>query len=219
MAAVVQAAWASVLAQTRNANEGKLDVQFGSILHGRNTPDMWRCMAPLLTTVPMHVPLQKNGQNKNPTNREICHLLAVQHAEVAPFIDVPCPTEDTFEMGADRFDTALNLQAYRSETVPSSDIAGPKTPRDLPGWSAEQNLLSPYKEVDIGFPIMMEVWPAFGPEGPDWSEKMTLKCVYNVRKPGYEFLNENWVASIVGAFEDSLVRLLKDPEAEYYVGL
>ncbi|KAJ5673480.1 NRPS-like enzyme [Penicillium longicatenatum] len=219
MAAVVQAAWASVLAQTRNANEGKLDVQFGSILHGRNTPDMWRCMAPLLTTVPMHVPLQKNGQNKNPTNREICHLLAVQHAEVAPFIDVPCPTEDTFEMGADRFDTALNLQAYRSETVPSSDIAGSRTPRDLPGWSAEQNLLSPYKEVDIGFPIMMEVWPAFGPEGPDWSEKMTLKCVYNVRKPGYEFLNEKWVASIVGAFEDSLVRLLKDPEAEYYVGL
>lgn len=218
MAAVVQAAWASVLAQTHSANEGKLDVQFGSILHGRNTPDMWRCMAPLLTTVPMHVALQKDGQNKNPTNREICRLLAAQHAEVAPFIDVPCPTEDTFEMGADRFDTALNLQAYRSETAPSCDVAGPKAPRDLPGWSTEQNLLSPYKEVDIGFPIMMEVWPAFGPEGPDWSEKMTLKCVYNVRKPGYEYLNEKWVAGMVGAFEDSLVRLLKEPEAEYYVG-
>ncbi|KAJ5948196.1 NRPS-like enzyme [Penicillium verhagenii] len=214
MAAVVQAAWASVLAQTRNANEGKLDVQFGSILHGRNTPDLWRCMAPLLTTVPMHLVLQKDEQSKNPTNREICRLLAAQHADVAPFIDVPCPTEDTFEMGADRFDTALNLQAYRSETATSSDAA----PRDLPGWSSEQNLLTPYKEVDIGFPIMMEVWPAFGPEGPDWSGKMTLKCVYNVRKPGYEFLNEKWVAGMVGAFEDSLLRLLREPEAEYYVG-
>ncbi|KAJ5925972.1 NRPS-like enzyme [Penicillium verhagenii] len=214
MAAVVQAAWASVLAQTRNANEGKLDVQFGSILHGRNTPDMWRCMAPLLTTVPMHLVLQKDEQSKNPTNREICRLLAAQHADVAPFIDVPCPTEDTFEMGADRFDTALNLQAYRSETATSSDAA----PRDLPGWSSEQNLLTPYKEVDIGFPIMMEVWPAFGPDGPDWSGKMTLKCVYNVRKPGYEFLNEKWAAGMVGAFEDSLLRLLREPEAEYYVG-
>ncbi|KAJ5642153.1 NRPS-like enzyme [Penicillium lividum] len=215
MAAVVQAAWASVLAQTRT-NEGKLDVQFGSILHGRSTPDMWRCMAPMLTTVPMHVVLQKDGQSKNPTNREICRLLATQYAEVAPYIDVPCPTEEMFEMGADRFDTALNLQAYRSESG-SSDITD-KVPRDLPGWSTEHNLLCPYKEVDIGFPIMMEVWPAFGPDGPDWSGKMTLKCVYNLRKPGYEFLNEQWVAGMVGAFEDSLVRLLREPEAEYYVG-
>ncbi|RDW59260.1 hypothetical protein BP5796_12184 [Coleophoma crateriformis] len=220
MAAAVQVAWASVLAQTHKGvlSNGQLDIQFGSILHGRTTQDLWRCVAPLLTTVPMHLVVDQNPK-KRQTNREVCLLLATQNAEVAPYIDVPCPSLPMFEMGHSRFDTVLNLQAYKSDnTAASANGIGNNTFRDLPGWNHTQNLLPPYKEIDVGTTIMMELWPAFGPQGPDWSGKMTLKATYNARRPGYEFLSEQWVAGILGAMEDALVRILEQPDKEFYVG-
>jgi acyl-CoA synthetase (AMP-forming)/AMP-acid ligase II/aryl carrier-like protein len=218
MAAVVQAAWASVLAQTRKGVpgfDGRVDVQFGSILHGRHTQDLWRCMAPLLTTLPIHLAVEAaGGKVKNPTNRQVCRLLTAQHADAAPYIEVPCPNRAMFELGHVRFDTALTLQVYKSETTASDDVV----PHDLPGWSRGHNLLPPYKEIDTGFPVLMEVWPAFGPEGPDWSGKASLKCTVNVRKPGYEFLGDGWSEAMLGALEEALVKVLGEPDGEFYVG-
>jgi hypothetical protein len=64
----------------------------------------------------------------------------------------------------------------------------------------------------------MEVWPAFGPEGPDWSGKASLKCTVNVRKPGYEFLGDGWSEAMLGALEEALVKVLGEPDGEFYVG-
>lgn len=219
MASVVQAAWLSVLAQTIDADvsNGPLHTQFGSIINGRTTQDLWRCVGPVLTTVPIHLPLNLRGK-KNPTNREICRMLAAQNTEALPYIDVPCPSVEMFEMGHSRFDTVLNLQAYRSGGSSGSTTTKDDIMRDLPGWDNWHNLLPPFKEVDVGSVIMMELWPAFGPQGPDWNGKMTLKATYNTRKPGYEFLTEEWMAGMLNAMEDALVRILAQPDEEFYIG-
>ncbi|QGA20924.1 hypothetical protein EYB26_008634 [Talaromyces marneffei] len=220
MASVVQAAWVSVLAQTIEAADissgGLLHAQFGSIVNGRTTQDLWRCVAPVLTTVPIHLPLSLGGKKKNPTNREVCRMLAAQNTDALPYIDVPCPSVEMFEMGHARFDTVLNLQAYRS-CGGSSATKDDVTMRDLPGWDNWHNLLPPFKEVDVGSVIMMELWPAFGPQGPDWYDRMTLKATYNTRRPGYEFLTEEWMAGMLNAMEDALVRILAQPDEEFYV--
>ncbi|CAN8105603.1 unnamed protein product [Discula destructiva] len=255
LAAVVQAAWASVLAQTHKksvSGEGEtalaasgngaqqqqpagpsrlLHVQFGTIDHGRSTPDMWQCMAPLITATAIHVPITMPGRSlnrekSNLTNREICRQLAVQHTEAAPYNEVPCPTIDVFEMGQCRIDTALNVHAYRSEVdaEASADRGADgigSAMQGLPGWHPhyKQNILPPYKELDAGFAVFMEVFPAFGPDvALDWRGKVTLKCTYNIRKPGYEFLCEAWIADMLVAYEEALVRILLEPDAEYYVG-
>lgn len=215
MASVVQAAWVSVLAQTTEA-DGLLHAQFGSIVNGRTTQDLWRCVAPVLTTVPIHLPLSLGGNKKNPTNREVCRMLAAQNTDALPYIDIPCTSVEMFEMGHARFDTVLNLQAYRSGGSSSGSIKD-VTMRDLPGWDNWHNLLPPFKEVDVGSVIMMELWPAFGPQGPDWDGKMTLKATYNTRRPGYEFLTEEWMAGMLNAMEDALVRILAHPDDEFYV--
>jgi amino acid adenylation domain-containing protein len=217
MSSVVQAAWVSVLAQTTEA-DGLLHAQFGSIVNGRTTQDLWRCVAPVLTTVPIHLPLSLGGNKKNPTNREVCRMLAAQNTDALPYIDIPCTSVEMFEMGHARFDTVLNLQAYRSGgssrgSMTTEDV----TMRDLPGWDNWHNLLPPFKEVDVGSVIMMELWPAFGPQGPDWDGKMTLKATYNTRRPGYEFLTEEWMAGMLNAMEDALVRILAQPDEEFYV--
>lgn len=92
------------------------------------------------------------------------------------------------------------------------------TARDLPGWNHWHNLLPPYKEVDVGSVIMMELWPAFGFYGPDWSGQMILKATYNTRRPGYEFLTEEWMTGMLSAMEEALVRILSHPDEEFHVG-
>lgn len=216
MASVVQAAWVSVLAQTIET-DGLLHAQFGSIVNGRTTQDLWRCVAPVLTTVPIHLPLGLGENKQNPTNREVCRMLTAQNTDALPYIDVPCPSVDMFEMGHARFDTVLNLQAYRSGGS-SATTKDDVTMRDLPGWDNWHNLLPPFKEVDVGSVIMMELWPAFGPQGLDWDGKMTLKATYNTRSPGYEFLTEEWMGGMLNAMEDALVRILEQPDEEFYVG-
>ncbi|KUL84990.1 hypothetical protein ZTR_07814 [Talaromyces verruculosus] len=208
MSSVVQAAWVSVLAQTIESDKtsaGLLHAQFGSIVNGRTTHDLWRCVAPVLTTVPIHLPLNLGGNKENPTNREVCRMLAAQNTDSLPYIDIPCTSVEMFEMGHARFDTVLNLQAYRSGgsscgSMTTEDV----TMREVPGWDNWHNLLPPFKEVDVGSVIMMELWPAFGPQGPDWDGKMTLKSTYNTRRPGYEFLTEEWMAGMLNAMEDAL---------------
>jgi hypothetical protein len=114
-----------------------------------------------------------------------------------------------FEMGHGQFDTVLNVQAYRSSMI---DV----TARDLPGWDHWHNLLPPYKEVDVGS-VIMELWPAFASHGPDWSGKLTLKATYNTRWPGYEFLIEEWMAGMLSAMEEALVRILAQPDEEFLI--
>ncbi|KAJ5113096.1 NRPS-like enzyme [Penicillium angulare] len=214
MLAVVQAAWISVLAQTREKGSGKdkLDVRFGSVLHGRQTQDLFRCLAPLLQTIPFRMDVNVDGKTKNLTNREICQSLTEQSAQSAPYTDIPCPSLDMYRTGERLMDTSVNLQAYRPAHSQDGGV-----PRELPGWSRDHNLLIPYKEVDIGMPIMIEVWPAHTIDGPDWSRPMTFKTTYHLGKEKFPYVNEEYMAGVMGAFDEALVRIMEKPDDEFYV--
>lgn len=211
MLAVVQAAWASALAQTRDKETTKdsLDVRFGTILNGRQTEDLFRCMAPLLTTVPTKLDVNL-GEKKNPSNRAICASLTAQNKDLAPHIDIPCPSLDMYRTGGRIMDTVVNMQAYRPAETNEADV-----PRELPGWSRGHNLLVPYKEVDIGIPIMVEIWPAYTLDGPDWNGPLMFKTTYHTGKQAYPQLNEEYISGLLGAFEHSLIRILGNPDEEY----
>ncbi|KAJ9130083.1 putative NRPS-like enzyme [Pleurostoma richardsiae] len=197
--AVVEAAYASVLAQTwRGASEDRLDVQFGCVMNGRQTDAAQRCMAAMMAMAPVHLVVDRRVSPPR-TNRETCRALVAQHQDAAPHLQAPCPTRDLAELAMNRFDTVLNVHAY---VAPA---------RDLPGFNAEENLRAPFKEIDTGFPLLVELWPARG----DWGEKIVWKAVYNARRPGYEFLTDEWAASALAALDEALLRILDDPDAPF----
>ncbi|CAI7588927.1 unnamed protein product [Penicillium viridicatum] len=55
-------------------------------------------------------------------------------------------------MGVDRFDSILLVQALTPE-----ELHNP--PRQLPGFNFDENLMAPFKEIDVGFPPTTELWP------------------------------------------------------------
>ncbi len=211
----MQTAWTSVLAQTHytpptatgeSAGAGKrLDVQFGSVLNGRHDEAARNVMAPMLTTALMRVVLDEevcSGSSSAPSNKAMCHLLARQHAEVFPYENIPCPTRDMIETQL-RFDSLLLLQTH----VMDKDTA------DLPGWNWQDNLLKTHQESDSGFPVQMELWPGHGAR----DRNMYVKCTYNRKVAGYEFLTPEWVQGLVLAFEEALVRIVEEPDAPFSV--
>ncbi|CAI7636945.1 unnamed protein product [Penicillium glandicola] len=210
MLAVAEAAWASVLAQTftdtvrADAIAGKksFDVQFGTVLNGRRHQDALRCMAPMLAALPQRLVI--DGA-KPLTNREACSLLAAHRIEAQPFLQMPCPTLAHARMGTDRFDSILLVQALTPE-----EVHNPL--RQLPGFNFDENLMAPFKEIDVGFPLTTELWPG----SLQWDEKMLIRCAYS--RARHEFLTHDWVHGALSALDEAILRITSEPDALFYIG-
>ncbi|PSR84129.1 hypothetical protein BD289DRAFT_267257 [Coniella lustricola] len=226
MLTVVEAAWASVLAQTYleedrtgavsasdSGSNKPLDVQFGTVMSGRRQREALMCMAPLMAAMPMRLLLDsKNGGEGRLTNREVCSMLVAQHIEAAPYLQIPCPTLTHARTGIKRIDTILLVQTLQPEGGVATSES--ESLRDFPGYNYEENLLAPYKEIDTGYPLVMELWPG----KQSWDEKMLMRCLYNIRRPGYEFLTREWVAGVLGALDEAMARIVAEPDAPFYIG-
>ncbi|OQD67880.1 hypothetical protein PENPOL_c003G01882, partial [Penicillium polonicum] len=81
-------------------------------------------------------------------------------------------------MGVDRFDSILLLH---------------NPLRQLPGFNFDENLMAPFKEIDVGFPLTTELWPG----SLQWDEKMLIRCAYS--RARHEFLTHDWVHGALSA--------------------
>lgn len=205
--AFIQAAWAVALARTKygsptEPSESQIAIEFGSVLHGRLDVDSLTTIAPMLATVPVRLvidTLSASDEGKGARNQDICRQLAQDHAECFPYQQIPCPTLDMIKTQL-RFDTTLMLQRHRFD-----DRGTP----ELPGCHWHGNRLEPFREMDDGFAMRLEV---FEGSAEATRERMVLRCSYNSRKPGYEFLTAEWAQGMVSAFDSALVRMVEDPD-------
>lgn len=211
MLCVAELAWASVLAQTLGddaraaaaAGKKPIDIQWSTVLNGRVHKDAMRCMAPMMAAVPQI--LFFDG-SRPVSNREACAELSSRHHEAQPHIQIPCPSMAHYEMGCGRFDSVLLLQALAPEGAKGSMRGG------LPGFNLEENFMAPFKEIDVGFPLTMEIWPG----KLKWDEKMLLRCMYSNAK--YGFLTHDWMHAALSAFDEALVRITSAPDEMFYIG-
>ncbi|KAJ5530031.1 AMP-dependent synthetase/ligase [Penicillium freii] len=223
--AIVQGAWAMTLAQTlvkaksagQEPSAANLDVQFGSVFHGRNSPDALRCVALMLDVFPTRMlfsdayKAEEKGGPKKRTHREICQELFTQYVDALAYSEMPCPTID-FAKLTRRFDNTIILQAYPKEEVDVDASGLPKTGMEtLPGFNLDEHLQAPWKETNHGYPILMELWPGRGSE----DEKFRLRCTYNKRWPGYEFMTQEWAQGLLLTLNHSLDQILHNPDGEF----
>ncbi|KAM3428110.1 hypothetical protein MY4824_009032 [Beauveria thailandica] len=214
--AIVQAAWAKMLSQTiptggpRSDHNGAAPafVEFTTAFHGRYSDAARRTMGPLLSGLPMMIPISAIRAD-NKTNRDVCSLLSMQNQQLLSHMAMPCPNMEMAQVGMDRADTGLVLQIHDLEQDEASD-ARSRLP-DLPLFHHDSNVLPPCKPLDSGFVIMAEVWPGVG--GPD--DNLTLICSYNSQRPGYEFLSRSWVLSALVSFDEAMTDILENPEASF----
>ncbi|KAJ4152981.1 hypothetical protein LMH87_009496 [Akanthomyces muscarius] len=210
MLCVGELAWASVLAQTLPddtraaalAGKRSFDIQWSTVLNGRRHKDAMRCMAPMMAAVPQI--LFFDG-SRPVSNREACAELSNRHHEAQPHVQMPCPSMAHYKMGCGRFDSVLLLQALAPEGARSSM-------RSLPGFNLDENVMAPFKEIDVGFPLTMEIWPG----KLKWDEKMLLRCMYSNAK--YKFLTHDWMHAALSAFDEALVRITSAPDEMFYIG-
>lgn len=211
MLTVVEAAWASVLAQTlprENITSGLFNIQFGTVMNGRRHHEALRCMAPMIAALP--VLLEFGGSSiQTRSNRETCALLSAQRIEAEPYLQMPCPTIAHAKMGTDRIDSVLLVQALQHDGASAQGRTS-----GLPGYNVEENLLPAWKEGDSGWPILTEVLPGRG----RWDEKMQLQCTFNVSRPGYQFLARDWIAAALSAMDEAINRITTQPDAPFYLG-
>lgn len=204
--AVIQGAWAMALSHTliKTAVDGAkdLDVQFGSVFHGRHTPDSLQAYALMLDALPTRIIFQ--GAKKS-THREICSQLFTQYTECLGFTEMPCPSV-LFAKSSRRFDSTLILQAFPKETP-----VGDEAPDAIPGFNREENMLKPWRETNAGTPILMELWP--GKERSE--EKIRLRCSYSQSWVGYEFMTPEWIQGLTVAFNESIAQILNNPDGEF----
>jgi hypothetical protein len=207
MLTVVEAAWASLLAQTFTAQqrEKPLDIQFGTVMNGRRHQDALRCMAPMIAALPVRLVVDQDSTQRRITNREVCALLAAQRSEAQPYLQLPFPTLAHARLGMDRFDTLILVQALQPESAR-------QTLRQLPGFNYDENMMAPYKDTNPGFPVMMEVWPG----KLSWDEKMLFRCEYNISR--LDFLNREWVLAAMSVLDEAIVRITSEPDAVFYTG-
>ncbi|KAK4863414.1 hypothetical protein LT330_002192 [Penicillium expansum] len=223
--AIVQGAWAMTLAQTlvkaksagQEPSAANLDVQFGSVFHGRHSPEALRCVALMLNVFPTRIVFsdayksEEKGGPKKRTHREICQELFTQYVDSLAYSEMPCPTID-FAKLTRRFDNTIILQAYPKEEVDVDASGLPKTTMEtLPGFTREENLQDPWKESNHGYPILMELWP--GRDNED--EKFRLRCTYNNRWPGYEFMTQEWAQGLLLTLNHALNQILHNPDGEF----
>lgn len=203
---VIQGAWAMALChtlvKTNNDMAKDLDVQFGSIFHGRHTPDSLQVYALMLDVLPTRIVF--DGA-KRLTHREICSRLFAQYTECLGFSEIPCPS--TLLAKSTRcFDSTLILQAF-----PKESPTGSEDPDAMPGFNREENLLKPWRELNTGTPLLMELWP--GKELS--SERLRLRCSYSQSWIGYEFMTPQWIQGLTVAFNESLIQILTNPDGEF----
>ncbi|GKZ17253.1 nonribosomal peptide synthase [Aspergillus brasiliensis] len=234
--AILQGAWAMTLAQTlikTNKSAGQegepsaatnLDVQFGSVFHGRHSPEALRCVALMLDVFPTRIVFsdvynkgeeEKGGGPKKRTHREICQELFTQYVDSLEYSEMPCPTID-FAKLTRRFDNTIILQAYPKEEDEAVDVDASGLPKitgmeTLPGFTREENLQAPWKETNHGYPILMELWPGRNSE----DEKFRLRCTYNNRWPGYEFMTQEWAQGLLLTLDQALEQILHNPDGEF----
>ncbi|KAJ5494241.1 hypothetical protein N7463_010328 [Penicillium fimorum] len=223
--AIVQGAWAMTLAQTlvkaKNADQepsaANLDVQFGSVFHGRHSPEALRCVALMLDVFPTRIVFsdaykgEEKGGPKKRTHREICQELFTQYVDSLAYSEMPCPTIE-FAKLTRRFDNTIILQAYPKEEVDVDASGLPKTTMEtLPGFTREEHLQAPWKESNQGYPLLMELWP--GRDSED--EKIRLRCTYNKRWPGYEFMTQEWAQGLLLTLNHALNQILHNPDGEF----
>lgn len=222
---IVQGAWAMTLAQSlvkaksagQEPSAANLDVQFGSVFHGRHSPEALRCVALMLDVFPTRIVFadaykdEEKGGPKKRTHREICQELFTQYIESLEYSEMPCPTID-FAKLTRRFDNTIILQAYPKEEVDVDASGLPKTSMEtLPGFTREEHLQAPWKETNHGYPILMELWP--GRDSED--EKFRLRCTYNNRWPGYEFMTQEWAQGLLLTLNHALDQILHNPDGEF----
>ncbi|TQV96194.1 hypothetical protein V2A60_003368 [Cordyceps javanica] len=220
--AVVQAAYSMALAQTvakldgaaGAAATGDVEVQFGTVIHGRQTPASLDCVALMLETLPAYINYKAAGPRM--THRDaVAHMLA-EHVEQMPHAQMPCTTVDFAKTGR-RLDSSIILQAYPKPPAPapsrdsSVDSSAAAMVDDLPGFNREENLLPPWQETFTGYPLLMELWQGFDRPG----EKLRIRCSYVPTWPGYEFMSREWARGLNAALEASLVRILEQPDAQF----
>ncbi|GAT31335.1 aureobasidin A1 biosynthesis complex [Aspergillus luchuensis] len=223
--AIVQGAWAMTLAQSlvkansadQEPSTANLDVQFGSVFHGRHSPEALRCVALMLDVLPTRIVFsdayksEADGGPKKRTHRQICQELFTQYVDSLEYSEMPCPTID-FAKLTRRFDNTIILQAYPKEEVDFDASGLPKTNMEtLPGFTREENLQAPWKETNHGYPILMELWP--GRDNED--EKFRLRCTYNNRWPGYEFMTQEWAQGLLVTLNHSLDQILHNPDGVF----
>lgn len=223
--AIVQGAWAMTLAQTlvkaksagQEPSAANLDVQFGSVFHGRHSPEALRCVALMLDVLPTRIVFsdaykgEEKGGTKKRTHREICQELFTQYVDSLGYSEMPCPTID-FAKLTRRFDNTIILQAYPKEEVDIDASGLPKTNMEtLPGFTREEHLQAPWKETNHGYPILMELWP--GRDSED--AKFRLRCTYNSCWPGYEFMTQEWAQGLLLTLNHALDQILHNPDGEF----
>lgn len=205
--AVVQAAYSMALAQTIVKTDGSEDVevQFGTVIHGRQTPESLDCVALMLETLPAYVKFKAAG--KKLTNREITAHMLAEYVDQMPHAQMPCTTVEFAQTGR-RLDSSIILQAYPK---PQQQLNADGSVDDLPGFNREEGLMAPWSETFTGYPLLMEMWQGF--DRPD--EKFRIRCSYIPTWAGYSFMTKEWAQGLCAALESSLVRVLSDPDAEF----
>ncbi|OAA68849.1 AMP-dependent synthetase/ligase [Cordyceps fumosorosea ARSEF 2679] len=211
--AVAQAAYSMALAQTvakldaSGSLSEDVEVQFGTVIHGRQTPASLDCVALMLETLPAYINYKAAAAPRMTHRDAVRHMLA-EHVEQMPHAQMPCTTVDFAKTGR-RLDSSIILQAYPKP--PPTSPSGAAAVDDLPGFNREENLLPPWQETFTGYPLLMELWQGF--DRPD--EQLRIRCSYVPTWPGYEFMSKDWARGLNAALEASLVRILNDPDAEF----
>ncbi|EGX93351.1 NRPS-like enzyme, putative [Cordyceps militaris CM01] len=206
--AVTQAAYSMALAQTvvRLGDADDVEVQFATVLHGRQTPASLDCVALMLETLPAYI--NYKGVGPKMTHRDVVRHMLAEHVEQMPHAQMPCTTVDFARTGR-RLDSSIILQAYPKP--PTATATAAAAVDDLPGFNREENLMVPWQETFTGYPLLMELWQGFDRA----DEKLRIRCSYVPTWPGYEFMSKAWAQGLSAALEASLVRILGDPDAEF----
>lgn len=189
------------LAQTFKSRDGDLDVQFGGISHGRNTPEALDVFALMLQPSATRISF---SASKHRTHRDICEDVFAQSLVALPHMEVPCP-DVQYARAARRFDTSIFLQAFPvsvNDTIPTAGF---------PTFNRLFDGLDPWAETNSGNPILMEVWP--GADGPE--DKLCLRLSYIPSWPGYSHLNPTWIQGLLAIFDQALDSIITNPEGAF----
>ncbi|KAM3424170.1 hypothetical protein BST61_g11287 [Cercospora zeina] len=204
---VVQAAWALVLVECQQTMDAEraaaadhqpasYDVTFGSTVHGRNDEASRICMGTNMVTLPVCMA----GMIGNDTNRTVCRILAVDHAEALGHLQLPCPSLE-FALSAPRFDTTIIFQTF-------GEGAAEEHVTDFPGFGEGDDWILGYRGSDFRLPCTIELLPMKG-------GAIRAMCTYSSEFPGHSWLDEAAAKRMVDMFDANLSWLLDHPEATF----
>jgi ferricrocin synthase len=214
---IVQAAWALVLLEcqhktdaSRTSDDGtSYDVTFGSTIHSRHNLESQVCMGPILTTIPVLIAGDISSDGAE-TNREMCHILAHEHAEALEHLQIQCPSLE-FARTLGRFDTTLILQAFGDETSQKSlgsTKNGIEDAVDFPSFENGDNWTAAYRGSDFCMPVLIEVMPGLG-------RTMKFMCTFQNQSPKYPWLMDSSARQLLDLFEANLSWIMANPDETF----